>query len=213
MIIPRFRLLAVCAALCMPLAHADAPQDALKHFVDGIHTLQADFRQVQTDEKGRVVKSQTGHMWLSRPGKFRWSYQKPYEQLIVCDGRKIWVYDPDLKQVTVRPAKEALTGSPAALLSQKAALKDAFKLEDGGNDLGVQTVRLLPKSKDSDFKSIELSLRDGVPERMVFHDQLGDATDITFSNLKSNAAIPVDTYVFKPPAGVEVVGSGASDPD
>lgn len=194
-------------------AHADdSARAALKHFVDGVHTLQADFKQVQTDDNGRVVKSQSGQMWLSRPGKFRWSYDKPYKQLIVCDSHKIWVYDPDLQQVTVRSAKQALTGSPAALLTQRAALSDAFTLQNGGSDNGLQVVRLIPKSKDSDYKSIELSLRKGVPVRMVFHDQLGDTIDVSFSNVRTNVPVAADTYRFKPPAGVTVVGSAAPDP-
>ncbi len=208
-----FKLLLVVAVICPQMVLADSPKLALKHFVDSVHTLQADFKQVQTDDKGRVVKSQSGQMWLSRPGKFRWSYEKPYKQLIVCDGQKIWVYDPDLKQVTVRPAKQALTGSPAALLTERAALSAAFKLQDGGSDNGLQVVRLIPKSRDGDFKSIELSLRGGVPARMVFHDQLGDTTDVTFSSIKVNASVAADIYTFKPPAGVDVVGSSAPDPD
>jgi len=206
-------LLAAWMLAAAATARADNPRVALKHFVDNVHTLQADFKQVQTDDKGRVVKSQSGQMWLSRPGKFRWSYEKPYQQLIICDGHTIWVYDPDLKQVTLRSAKQALTGSPATLLTQRAALNDAFTLQDGGSDNSEQVVRLIPKSKDSDFKSIELSLRNGVPVRMVFHDQLGDTTDVSFNNIKTNAPVAAKTYAFKPPAGVTVVGSAAPDPD
>lgn len=206
-----------CLMACLLMASAvradDGAQTALKHFVDGVHTLQADFTQVQTDDKGRMVKAQSGQMWLSRPGKFRWSYDKPYKQLIVCDGNKIWVYDPDLQQVTVRSAEQTLTGSPAALLSQRAALSDAFTLQNGGSDQGLQLVRLIPKSKDSDYKSIALLLRGGVPMRMIFHDQLGDTIDVSFSNVKTNAPIAASVFQFKPPAGVTVVGGTAPGPD
>lgn len=214
------QLVALLVVVTLP-AEAAAPREALQHFVDRVHTLRADFKQVQTDEKGRVVKSQTGQMWLSRPtaaapqakGQFRWSYEKPYAQLLVCDGRTIWVYDPDLKQVTERPAKQVLTGSPAALLSQRAAIRDTFDVQDAGDQDGLQVVRLLPKSKDSDFKSIELSLRDGVPARMVFRDQLGDATTVTFSRVQTNVSIAASEFTFTPPAGVDVVGGDSTDHD
>ncbi|MGH8432002.1 MAG: outer membrane lipoprotein chaperone LolA, partial [Solimonas sp.] len=150
--------------LVAAVAQADDPQAALKRFADGVQTLSADFDQVQTDEDGRVTGSSSGRMSLSRPGRFRWAYDKPYTQLMVCDGRKIWLYDPDLAQVTVRPAEQALNGTPAALLSQRALLSDAFTLQDGGSEGGARIVKLLPRSADSDFKSIELWLAAGVPQ-------------------------------------------------
>lgn len=211
-----FRMWLLLGAL--PLAaQATTASDALRAFIDQVRTFQADFTQVQTDEKGRLVKTQSGRMWLSRPtaaapdrvGRFRWDYQKPYEQLIVNDGKQIWVYDPDLKQVTVRPARQALAGSPAELLSQRSALNQAFEIEDGGSKGGVQKVRLVPRAKDSDFKSIDLSLRDGVPVRMVFEDRLGDSTTVRFSQVKTNAPIAADRFIFVPPPGVEVVGAGS----
>ena len=194
-------------------ARADTARDALKQFVDRVQTLSADFKQVQTDDKGAVVKSQTGHMWIKRPGRFRWDYDKPYKQTIVCDGDKIWVYDPDLQQVTVRAAKQALAGSPAALLSQRGALTDAFALSDEGSDAGAQKIRMTPKSKNSDFQSIELWLKDGVPVHMAFHDQLGDVTDVRFDNLQVNKSVAPDHFKFTVPKGVDVVGEGAPDTD
>src|ERR1044071_8218984 len=105
-----------------PLAFAETADEVLKRFVDGAQTVTARFEQVQRDEDGKTVQTSSGRMWLARPasaargtGKFRWSYEKPYEQLMVCDGDRIWMYDPDLAQVTVRPAQEALSGTPAEL--------------------------------------------------------------------------------------------------
>jgi len=196
------------AMLSLSPAHAEDPQAALKRFVDGVQTLSADFAQVQTDEDGKQTGSSSGTMALARPGRFRWTYQKPYDQLMVCDGRKIWLYDADLAQVTVRPAEQALSGTPAALLSQKALLSEAFTLQDGGSEGKAQIVKLLPKSVESDFKSIELWLIAGVPQRMRFHDQLGGRTDIRFSGIKSNPRLDEAQFRFTPPKGVEVVEGG-----
>lgn len=186
-----------------------SPQDELKKFVDGVQTLSADFKQVQSDERGKVLTTSTGHMWLSRPGRFRWSYETPYQQLMVCDGKKLWMYDPDLSQVTIRPAGEALLGTPAALLSQRTTLSDQFALEDGGNDGKVQVVRLKPKSGDSDFKAIELTLKNGVPQRMKFLDQLGGSSAITFSKVESGSKPDEALFTFTVPKGTEVIEAGS----
>lgn len=196
-------------ALSFQVSAAGSPQAELKQFVDGVDALQADFSQVQTDERGKQISSSTGHMWLSRPGRFRWAYRTPYQQLMVCDGRKIWLYDPDLAQVTVRSAGEALQGTPAALLSQRAALSDQFTLEDAGSEGAAQGVRLKPKTTDSDFKSITLWLIDGVPSRMQFLDHLGGSTNVMFSKVEANQKIDDKQFRFDLPKGVEVVDATA----
>lgn len=205
----KLRLFAALLGLATILpAHADDPQATLRKFVDGVQTLTADFSQVQSDEGGKITGSSSGKLALSRPGKFRWTYEKPYAQLMVCDGKKIYLYDPDLAQVTVRSAEQALSGTPAALLSQKALLGEAYTLQDGGKDGAASIVRLLPKSSDGDFKSIELWLANGVPQRMRFHDQLGGRTDIRFTGIKTNTKVDASEFKFTPPKGAEVVDGG-----
>ena len=188
--------------------HASEAESALRSFVEDVRTFSANYEQVQTDDSGEVLQRSSGRMALSRPGKFRWTYDTPYEQLMVCDGESIWVYDPDLAQVTRRPAEAALTGTPAALLAQRASLSDSFTIEDGGRSDGLQGVRLLPVQADSDFKSIELWLRDGAPVRMRFHDQLGGQTEVRFTQLSVNQAIDAAQFQLTPPAGAEVVDAG-----
>lgn len=201
----RFALVALALLLAMPAARAEDPQVALKRFVDAVQTLSAEFTQVQTDEHGQVTGNSSGHMWLARPGRFRWDYKQPYAQQMICDGRRIWLYDPDLSQVTVRPAEQTLGGTPAALLSQKALLSDAFTLQDAGSEAGASIVRLVPKAADGDFKSIELWLKNGVPQRMRFHDQLGSRTDVRFSAIQVNDRLDEARFRFTPPKGTEVV--------
>jgi len=210
----------ICATLCLGLlvavpVHADSAQDALKRFTDGVQTFDAHFDQVQTNDKGQVTARSSGHFWLARPsagnatGKFRWAYEKPYTQATICDGAKLWAYDPDLNQVTVREAKSALAGTPAELLSQKTALNTAFTLQDGGMQGDTRQVTLLPKSKDSDFKSIDLTLnKEGAPVRMRFADQIGGISEVTFSDVHTNAAIDPAQFQFTPPKGAEIVNDG-----
>jgi len=198
-----------------PGAYADTPQDALKRFTDGVQTFDAHFDQVQTTDKGQVTARSSGHFWLARPvagnstGKFRWAYEKPYEQATICDGAKLWAYDPDLNQVTVRDAKSALAGTPAELLSQKTALSSAFTVKDAGTEGDARLVTLVPKSKDSDFKSIELALnKDGAPLRMRFADQIGGHSEVSFTEVHTNTKIDPAQFQFTPPKGAEIVNDG-----
>lgn len=205
---------AAIAACSIHAAAADSAQEALKRFVDGVQTFEAHFDQTQTDERGQVTNRSSGQFTLGRPaagakgevGKFRWAYEKPYEQISVCDGTKLWAYDPDLNQVTVRSAKAALAGTPAALLSQRAALGDAFVVQDAGAEGDSRLVRLLPKAKDSDFKSIELTIdKSGAPLRMRFQDPIGGASEVKFSATKTNGKVDDKLFQFVPPKGTEVV--------
>ena len=192
------------------LAQAETADAALARFLDGVKSFQASFTQTQTDERGQKIQSSSGVMALSRPGKFRWQYAAPAEQLIVTDGAKLWLYDQDLKQVTVRPAEEALQGTPAALLAQKKTLTDAFTVTDEGDADGVKQLKLVPKSKESDFENVSLWLKDGAPVRMLFRDTLGGATDIRFSATRTNGKLDAALFRFTPPRGVEVIDSSIS---
>lgn len=200
-------LLAATLLTLTSLAHAESAEAALARFLDGVTSYQANFTQLQTDERGMKIQSSSGTMALSRPGKFRWQYAAPAEQLIVTDGRTLWLYDEDLKQVTVRPAEEALQGTPAALLSQKKTLTETFTVSDEGDADGVKKLKLMPKSKDSDFQDVSLWLRDGSPVRMVFRDTLGGSTDISFTQAKTNTKLNAGLFRFVPPKGVEVIDS------
>lgn len=200
-------LLAAALLTITSLAHAESAEAALARFLDGVSSYQASFTQVQTDEQGMKLQSSSGTMALLRPGKFRWQYVTPAQQLIVTDGVKLWLYDEDLKQVTVRPAAEALQGTPAALLIQKKTLTETFTVSDEGEVQGVRKLKLKPKSRDSDFQDVSLWLKSGVPQRMVFRDTLGGATDITFAKAKTNTRLDAALFRFTLPKGVEVIDS------
>ena len=206
-----FAAVALTLCCCAGAAYAGPADEALRRFVDGARTLTARFEQTQLDEHGEILAQRSGQFDLSRPGRFRWTYDKPYEQLMVCDGTKIWNYEPDLQQVTVRDASQVLKGTPASLLAQRSLLGDAFSVESGGQRDGADIVKLVPKGGEtnSDFQSIELWLKDGVPQRMKFFDALGGNTDIVFSGVRTGVKLDVALFRFTPPKGAEVVDEGA----
>ena len=209
-----FGMKGIVEKVCVPFfffaaasAHAGPETDALQRFVDKVDTLSATFQQVQKDEQGKVLAVSSGRLWLSRPGKFKWSYDKPYQQLMVCDGKDLWQYDPDLAQAMVRPAAGTLQGTPAQLLTDRAALEQHFTIEPAGMEEGAQHLRLVPKSKDSDFKLVELWLKGDAPTRMRFHDPLGGSSDVSFDNIKTNAKLDAALFRFEPPKGTEVISA------
>ena len=197
---PGQALLGLLVLLCTS-AHAGQPTDDLRAFFAGLETLQADFEQQVVDEDGRLQQSSRGHMWIKRPGRFRWDYEQPYRRQIVADGTRLWSYDEDLEQVTVQAAGEVLTATPAMLLSGEEPLEQVFTLE---NEAG--SVRLLPKSDDSNITALNLYLEDGVLRRIRAQDSFGNTTTFSFSRLERNPPLQGDLFMFVPPAGADVVG-------
>ena len=189
---------------------AASAEEELRQFVENVRTLSGRFVQTQLDEHGELVSSGAGLVAIAKPGRFRWAYDQPYEQLMVCDGQTIWAYDPDLKQVTVRPVGETLAGTPAELLAQKAKLAENFTIKDLGEKNGLRIVALEPKAEQSDFKSIELWLKAGVPQRLRFSDPLGGMTEVELRDVKVNTALDDKQFRFTPPKGVEVVDGAAT---
>jgi outer membrane lipoprotein carrier protein len=181
--------------------HAAQPTEALRAFFAGLETLQADFEQQVVDEEGRLQQSSQGHMWIMRPGRFRWDYEEPYRQQLVADGTRLWSYDEDLEQVTVQAAGEVLTATPAMLLSGEKPLEQVFTLENAGD-----SVRLLPKTDDSNITALNLYLEDGLLHEITAQDSFGNTTTFRFSKLERNPPLPADLFIFVPPAGADVVG-------
>jgi outer membrane lipoprotein carrier protein len=185
------------------VTHAKEPTEALRAFFAGLETLQADFEQQVVDEYGRPQQSSRGHMWIMRPGRFRWDYEEPYRQQIVADGTRLWSYDEDLEQVTVQTAGKVLTATPAMLLSGEQPLEQVFTLEADGD-----SVRLLPKADDSNITALNLYLEAGLLQEITAQDSFGNTTTFRFSKLERNPSLPADLFVFVPPAGADVVGDG-----
>jgi outer membrane lipoprotein carrier protein len=198
-------LLAAVLLVVASVQPAAADRAALQRFVDDVHTFTAHFEQVQYDEQGAELARRSGRFALARPGRFDWHYQQPYEQRMVCDGERIWNYEPDLAQVTVRTARDILRDTPVALLAEGANLAERFNIESFGE--GSETgLRLQPKTADADFRQIELWLEpSGAPLRMRLHDPLGGISEIRFSDATRNPKIDENQFRFETPSGVEVV--------
>jgi outer membrane lipoprotein carrier protein len=187
------------------LGRADAVQQ-LKTFFQNTTTMRAQFHQTVLDNMGGKVQDVTGVMQLSRPGKFRWDYNKPFVQLIVGDGHKVWLYDPELNQVTVRPLDKALGSSPAALLAGSADMDKAFSLRDTGTQDQTNWVEAKPKEPEAGFERVLLGFRDGVLQEMELHDNFGQTTVIEFQKVERNARLDAQAFRFVPPQGADVVG-------
>ncbi|HUL41324.1 MAG TPA: outer membrane lipoprotein chaperone LolA [Burkholderiales bacterium] len=189
------------------LSPADASSiDRLKEFIRHTTTGKAQFNQELLDKNGRSVQKSNGTMEFSRPGKFRWSYQKPYAQLIVGDGEKLWVYDPELNQVTVKKLDQALGQSPAALLAGSNEIEKEFNLKDDGTQNGLEWLQALPKTEDASFESIRMGFDKSGLQVMELRDRFGQTTILHFSELELNPRLSPKLFEFTPPKGADIVG-------
>jgi chaperone LolA len=180
--------------------------DKLKEFVAATRSAQADFTQVVLDQNGKRIQSASGVMQFQRPGKFRWTYQKPYEQLIVGDGEKFWLYDVDLNQVTVRKLDAALGSSPAALLSGSNEIERDFTLKESGSQDGLDWLQAISKTQDSNFEKILMAFNAQAElVIMELNDAFGHKTVLRFSGLKRNPQLPPSQFKFVPPEGADVL--------
>ena len=178
----------------------------VQSFFKGLQTLQADFDQQVIDDNGKLIQSSQGHMWIRRPGRFRWDYLTPYRQQIIADGEHLWSYDEDLEQVTVQPAAEVLTSTPAMLLSGDQPLEKVFLIEAVEKLGNEQHVRLIPKSDDSNIVELQLFFSAGMLARIEAQDSFGNTTIFSFTHLERNPKLDSDVFSFTPPAGADVVG-------
>ncbi|MEO1765941.1 outer membrane lipoprotein chaperone LolA [Thiobacter aerophilum] len=186
-------------------AHAGAI-DSLRAFVRETQSARAQFSQVVLDRAGQPRQQAAGVMVFARPGRFRWTYDKPYEQVIVGDGAKLWVYDKDLEQVTVKPLGEALGSSPAALLAGDNEIEKFFTLREAGSRDGLAWLEAVPKSRDTAFEQIRMGFAGNGLRVMELKDSFGNRTVIRFEHLERNPRLDPQLFRFTPPKGVDVIG-------
>lgn len=201
---------ALLAALAFIVTGAEAAEDGasglLQQFLDGLHTFQAEFEQVVLDENGLPVEEAKGTLVLARPGRFRWDYREPYPQLIVADGKYVWVYDPELAQVTVKELDKTVGDTPTLLLTGNDNLEDRFVIHDLRSQDGLSWVSLTPKSSDVSFTEIRLGLHSEELKRMELVDSFGQTTQLWFHQIAKNREVNPTLFSFTPPPGVDVVG-------
>ena len=192
---------------CLTASVAEAGAiSSLKSFIQNARTVRAEFSQTVLDKNTRVVQRGSGVMQFERPGKFRWVYEKPYEQLIVGDGARIWFYDHDLNQVTVRKLDAAIGSSPAALLAGSGNIETDFDLEEIGLQGDTEWLEARPKAKESTFEWVRLGFsRKGILKAMELHDHFGQTTVLAFAGLEQNSRLAPELFKFNPPPGADVI--------
>lgn len=189
-------------------AHAqdDAGLRSLDAFMADVQSFSAGFEQTLYDDAGEVLQSSAGTVLLQRPGRFAWEYTKPAGQRIVADGERVWLYDPDLEQVTVNRIDERVAGTPLVVLMGTAPLDEAFEVSSLGPSDGIDWVELVPKGEAADFESVYLGLQGDGLSAMELRDSFGQATQIRFSDFVANPAVPDGAFDFQVPDGVDVIG-------
>lgn len=200
-------LLLLCCVLAPTISNAaDSARARLDAFAKGITSISADFAQQVFDPNGGSGKGSSGTLALKAPRQFRWDVVAPYKQLIVADGEKVWVYDPDLEQVTVRAQGTEEAHSPLTVLTDLSQLDHDFSTNEQGSHDGMIWLRLKSKDKEPQFAYCDLGFDANALARMDFEDTLGNRTQISFSHWQRNPKLPTDTFRFTPPKGVDVIG-------
>jgi outer membrane lipoprotein carrier protein len=196
---------ALAFALALPLAALGGGLDDFLAFNTTAKTATARFEQQVFDRAGKVIERASGTFAFARPGKFRWTYETPNKQVLVGDGAKLWIHDPDLNQVTVKRIDRAISSTPAALLAGRDDITALFTLRDAGSADGLSWVEALPKAQDTGFERVRLGLKGQTLAAMELQDQLGGRTLLRFSDLKANAPVATGTFKFVPPPGADVI--------
>jgi outer membrane lipoprotein carrier protein len=186
-------------------AHASGI-DRLNQFMASTVSATGAFEQRVVNRDRKLVQESRGTLAFARPGKFRWTYSKPYPQVIVGDGARVWVYDEDLNQVTVRKLGQALGATPAALLAGSNEALKAFAFRDEGTREGLEWVEAIPRDKESGFERIRLGFGFSGIERMELVDAFGQTTELRFTGFQRNPRVDPALFTFTPPKGADVVG-------
>lgn len=185
--------------------YAQTATQQLRDFVQRVHSASGQFSQHTIDAQGGQRPAQTGEFAFERPGKFKWQVLKPYEQLVLSDGKQLYQYDPDLNQLTQRGVDQAIGTSPAAILFGSGNLDQSFDLEPRPDEDGLNWLRASPKASDAGFDYVDIGFKSGNPVRLVLLDAFGQQTLIELSAIKTDISFKQRDFSFTPPADVDVV--------
>jgi len=209
MFLARFFLPATAAlALALPGVGSAAALEQFQNFVANTKAARGEFVQRQVKGVGgaqRGTDESSGSFVFARPGRFIWTYRKPYEQLLQADGERLYIYDKDLNQVIVRPLGDALGSSPAAILFGSNDLAKNFALKEAGRRDGLEWLEATPKARDTTFERILIGMRDGVPQAMELRDSFGQVSILRFRNIEKNPALKEGMFRFEVPQGADVL--------
>jgi outer membrane lipoprotein carrier protein len=202
----RFVELAFLAlAVALSAAARAAGIDQLRVFIENTRGAKAEFTQTVSAKSGRKPQTSSGTFVFSRPGKFRWIYDKPYYQLLVSDGEKLWIHDRDLNQVTVKRIGKALGSSPAALLAGDNAFENNFTVKNAESAEQLEWIEATPNQPDGSFEWVRIGFRDNLPRAMELRDSFGQTTRLAFGALQANPALDAGLFRYTPPPGADVV--------
>lgn len=202
-----FATLLITGVLTLSGAAHAAALDQFKSFVASTQSAKGEFTQQQLgkSKSGKATPASSGSFVFARPGKFIWTYQKPYEQVLQADGETLYIYDKDLNQVTTRKLGNALGSSPAAILFGSNKLEENFTLSEAGARDGMEWLNATPKAKDTSFEQISIGLKGGVPMAMELKDTFGQTSRLTFTNFQRNPQLGAQQFRFEVPKGADVV--------
>ena len=199
----------LCLFISTSALAADGARGRMDAFAKDLHSVSADFEQHVLDPNGGAGKASNGTLALKAPRQFRWETTAPYQQLIVADGEKVWIYDPDLEQVTVRAQGTEEAHSPLTVLTDLSQLDRDFTASEQGVHDGLTWLRLKSRDKEPQFDYCDLGLDAAGLQRMRFQDTLGNSTEIHFSHWQRNPKFAPDKFKFTPGKGVDVIGDAA----
>lgn len=206
----RLILSSVLLLILLPSMSYASALEQFKLFVSATRTARGEFSQrlVKADSDSgsmRLSSASSGSFIFARPGKFIWTYQKPYEQLLQADGDKLYIYDKDLNQVTIRPLGNAIGSSPAAILFGSNDLEKNFTLSEAGTRDGIEWLQAIPKTKDTNFEKIGIGLKDGMPVAMELRDSFGQVSILSFTRFEKNPSLSPAQFRFVIPKGADVL--------
>lgn len=194
---------ALVMALAPVMAWSTQAPDQLEQFIAKVQAATGEFTQQRLDQQGK--SPQSGKFSFKRPGKFKWAVEKPYEQLIISNGKQVYQYDPDLAQVTERGVDQSIGTSPAAILFGSGSLAETFTISSLPSKEGFEWLRALPRAGSAGFTHVDIGFKNSMPARLELLDSFGQTTRIDLSNIVSNPELGADEFNFTPPAGVDVV--------
>lgn len=183
--------------------------ERLQQFIETVHSMRADFRQIVVAAEGGAGEEADGRLLLQRPGRFRWDYERPYERVVLADGEQLWLYEADLQQVTVRPLASGLGETPAALLTGGRDVLRRFEETGAWSGEGLDWVRLKPRSEESDFDSVAIAFAGKRPAQLEIVDRLGQLTRIFLTDVRLNPALDDASFRFEVPDGADVIREGS----
>ena len=204
-------LLVLCVAIAPPSSRAepDAGLEVLRNFLESVQTMTAAFEQELFDANRQSIEVAAGTLKLMRPGRFHWTYREPYERIIVADGERVWLYDPDLEQVTVRDLDAGMGNTPAALLIGDLEVLDNFDVTEATQIDDILWLQLVPVERDGDFERISLGFSRDRLVRLELKDRLGQTTRVEFTDIQLNPSLDTDEFRFNIPDGADVIDESA----